>query len=112
MATLLDTYDEDLKLDPRPHHTVLCTEPLLCRSEFVRIRRGVEESYAALVARLAEDGHLSGPADAPPSPDVTFTLYDLRREKAAPLPSDIEGVKVSVELMDAGAGGDAGEPRR
>lgn len=100
LAELLNTYEDDLKLDARAFHTVVCREVRQCRRELVKIRRGIEESYAALVARLAENGHLDGAADAPASPDITFNLYDLRRTKAEPLPADIEGVKVTVELMN------------
>ena len=109
LAALLNTYEDDLKLDARPSRTVVCREARQCRRELVRVRRDIEESYAALVARLAENGHLDGAQDAPPSPDITFNLYDLRRNKREPLPADIKGVKISVELMNAPAEDDAAE---
>lgn len=109
LAQLLDTYEEELNFNVRPHRTIVCKDARRCRSALVRIRREIEASYASLITRLVEKRHLNGPTDAPPSPAVVFNLYDRRRTRSFSLPEEIKGVKIFIEAWDAEDEGEATE---
>jgi hypothetical protein len=110
LARLLDTSEDGLDFDARFSESVVCKDAKQCRRELAGVRGRIEQSYAALVGRLVEKGHLDGAGDAPAAPPLTFTLHDYRRRKSFPLPDRLKGVTILVENTesDAGAEDDAG----
>lgn len=97
LADLLGTTADDLKLDARPSHTIICKDARQCRGELVGVRQGIEQSYAVVVGTLVEKNLLDASDAAALPPDITFMLYDERQKKTFPLPEKIKGVKIIVE---------------
>ncbi|MBC7931275.1 MAG: hypothetical protein H7Z38_12005 [Rubrivivax sp.] len=107
LADLLYTTADLLKLDVRPSHTIICKEARQCRGELVRVRREIEQAYAALIGGLVEKSFLDASEAAALPPDITFTLHDERQKKTFPLPERLKGVKIVIEDREAEAVPDA-----
>lgn len=104
LAELLGTTGDGLDFDARPSESVVCEDARRCGRELAGLRERIGLSYAALVGRLVAVGHLDGPGDAPPSPPMTFLLWDERRHRTFPLPDKLKGVAILIQ--DAGPDAD------
>jgi hypothetical protein len=94
LTDLLGTTDEDLRLEARPSHEVVCRGARQCRRALAALRDETARDYAGVVARLLGAGLLD-PAEASGlKPDITFRLFDEREDKAPPLPEKLEGVRM------------------
>lgn len=101
LADLLDTTADALKLDERAFYTIVCKEERECRTKLIGLRRGIEQSYAAMVAGLVEKGLLDASDAAALPPDITFTFHDQRQKRAFPLPKKLKGIKLVIEEAEA-----------
>ena len=109
LAGLLGTITDELNLDSRPSHTIACKDARQCRSEFVRVRREIEQAYAGVVSALVEKSLLDASDAALLPPHITFRLHDRRQHKTYPLPDKLKGVKMVMEDREARAVPDAEE---
>ncbi|HYH86866.1 MAG TPA: hypothetical protein VEX60_15545 [Pyrinomonadaceae bacterium] len=109
LAALLDTTADNLKLDARPSHTIICKDTRQCRGELARVRREIEQSYATLIGGLVEKSILDASEAAGMPPDITFRLHDARQKKSFALPDKLKGVKIAIEGTEIEAAPDDAE---
>jgi HEAT repeat protein len=117
LAGLLDTTEEDLKLDARPLREIVCKDAAECRRAVVAVRDEIEQSYAALLSRLLEVNLLDAAETAELRPDITLDITDSREAKSFPLPRKLRRVKIILSGVDDDApsspdGPTPGEPNQ
>ncbi|MDQ3917525.1 MAG: hypothetical protein M3348_03535 [Acidobacteriota bacterium] len=110
LAGLLNTTEEDLKLDARPLREIVCRDARECRRAVAAVRDEIEQSHAALLRRLLEENLLDAPEASGLKPDITLDINDSREEKSFPLPDKLRGVKISLSRADAEAPSAPDEP--
>lgn len=103
LAGLLNTTEEDLKLDARPFREIVCRDARECRRAVAAVRDEIEQSHAALLRRLLEENLLDASEASGLKPDITFDINDSRDEHSFPLPDKLRGVKISLSRADADA---------
>jgi hypothetical protein len=101
LADLLDTTVENLKLNAFQRREIVCKDEEQCRLALAGLRDEIVGSYSTLLARLAKE-NLLDPADASElKPDITLDITDWRGKKTFPLPDRLDGVKISVNGVEA-----------
>ncbi|HYY93776.1 MAG TPA: hypothetical protein VE713_04610 [Pyrinomonadaceae bacterium] len=110
LAGLLNTTEEDLKLDARPFREIVCREARECRRAVAAVRDEIEGSHAALLRRLLEENLLDPSEASGLKPDITLDINDSRDEQSFPLPDKLRGVKISLSRADAEAPSAPDEP--
>lgn len=103
LASLLNTTEEDLKLDARPFREIVCRDARECRRAVAAVRDEIEQSHAALLRRLLEENLLDASEASGLKPDITLDINDSREENSFPLPDKLRGVKISLSRADAEA---------
>lgn len=109
LADLLGTAEEEVGLEARPFHEVVCREARECRRKLAALRDETARTYAVVLERLSAAGLLDPAEAAELKPDLTFTLYDERDGRTSPLPATMSGVKILSVGGDA-ADGDSAPP--
>jgi hypothetical protein len=111
LADLLRSSDEDLKLEARPFHEVVCKDARQCRRALSAVRDEIARAYEEVLARLLAEGLLD-PTEAAGllKPDVTLDLTDMRDARTFRLPDKLKGVKISPDESDAEPPADPAEP--
>ena len=94
VADLLGTTAQDLPLQARPFHAVVCRDAQGCRRALAELRDETARDYAVVVGQLLGAGLLDTAEAAGLSPDLTLNLYDQRDARSFPLPEKLEGVKI------------------
>jgi hypothetical protein len=117
LAGLLNTTEEDLKLDARPLREIVCKDAAECRRAVVAVRDEIEQSYAALLSRLLEVNLLDASEAAELRPDIALDITDSREAKSFPLPRKLRRVKIILSGVDDDApsppdGPTPGEPNQ
>ncbi|MDQ5839097.1 MAG: hypothetical protein M3379_20145 [Acidobacteriota bacterium] len=110
LAGLLNTTEEDLKLDARPFREIVCRDARECRRAVAAVRDEIEGSHAALLRRLLEENLLDASEASGLKPDITLDINDSRDERSFPLPDKLRGVKISLSRADAEAPSAPDEP--
>jgi hypothetical protein len=104
LADLLRTTEEDLGLEARPRHEVVCREARQCRRALAGLRDETARAYAGVLRRLY-GAELLDPAEASElRPDLTLNLYDQRDRVTFKLPSKLDGVTIHVVGGETDAG--------
>ena len=110
LADLLGTTEENLGLEARSFHEVVCRDARECRRALAALRDETARTYAGVLERLF-GAELLDPAEASElKPDLTFKLYDQRDGKTSPLPAGMSGVKILSIGSDADGGDNAPTP--
>jgi hypothetical protein len=106
LADLLGTTEEELGLEARSFHEVVCRDTRECRRKLAALRDETARTYAAVLERLL-GAELLDPAEAAGlKPDLTLNLYDERDRRADLLPAKLTGV--TIHLVGGAETGDDG----
>jgi hypothetical protein len=100
LVGLLDTTADELKLDERLSHTIVCKNARECRAQLADVRSRIEQAYGEMINGLVEKSLLDASEAAALPPDITFRLHDARQKKSFPLPQKLKGVKIILEGED------------
>jgi len=101
LTSLLNTTEEDLRLDARPFREIVCRDARECRRAVAAVRDEIEQSHAALLRRLLEENLLDASEASGLKPDITLDINDSRDANSFPLPDKLRGVKISLSRADA-----------
>lgn len=96
IAELLRTTVEDVGLEARAFHGVVCRDERQCNRALAALRDETGKSYAEVLGRLAADGLLDASEASTLKPDLTLTLYDQRDRGTFPLPEKLDGVRLHL----------------
>lgn len=96
LAELLRTTEEDLGLEARAFHAVVCRDERQCRRALASLRDETARTYSQVLGRLAGNGLLDASEASTLKPDLTLDLYDQRDRKTFPLPEKLRGVGINL----------------
>lgn len=96
LAELLRTTIEDVGLEARAFHAVVCRDARQCRRALAALRDETARAYAQALERLAGAGLLDASEASTLKPDLTFNLYDQRDRRTVPLPEKLDGVRLHL----------------
>jgi hypothetical protein len=96
LAELLRTTVEDVGLEARAVHGVVCRDKRQCRRALAALRDETARAYAEVLGRLAGAGLLDASEASTLKPDLTLTLYDQRDRRTFPLPEKLDGVRLHL----------------
>lgn len=111
LAELLRTTAEDVGLEARAFHAVVCRDERQCRRALAALRDETARAYAEVLERLASAGLLDASEASTLKPDLTFNLYDQRDRRTFPLPEKLDGVRLHLSGGDADQSGDTSRSR-
>lgn len=101
LAEMLGTTEEELGLEPRSFHEVICKNERQCGRALAALRDGIAGVHARAVERLLAAELLDPEEAARLKPDIAFKINDSRDGRSFPLPSKLEGVKMMFYGADA-----------
>jgi len=96
LAELLRTTSDDLGLEARAFHTVVCRDERQCSRALAALRDETARAYAEVLGRLVRDGLLDASEASTLKPNLILNLYDQRDRRTFPLPEKLDGVRVYV----------------
>lgn len=96
LAELLRTTAEDVGLEARAFHGVVCRDERQCKRALAALRDETARTYSEVLERLAGAGLLEASEAAALKPDLTLDLYDRRDRRSFPLPEKLGGVRLHL----------------